>query len=133
MSGSGSVENTDGSNLVESPSSRSTDILDLEAAAAATEAAAHQPGDPEPARPAENRSNNLDSESVDIKNFIPSESMSSVPSWASSISLDSASEEAALEFMRNFVKILFVESSAMNIHLKAEFGEFAKVRRGGAF
>lgn len=120
-SASGSMDNTDG--ILESPSSRSSRevVSDIEQPAEAEE----DEGDGHHLK-VETRSNNLDSESVDIKNFIPSESMSSVPSWASSISLDSVGEEAALEFMKNFIRILFSDSSLINNQLKAEFGEFAK-------
>lgn len=116
-SASGSMNNTDG--ILESPSSRSDDaVSDLD----------QQPElQDENHLRVETRSNNLDSESVDIKNFIPSESMSSVPSWASSISLDSAGEEVALEFMKNFIRILFSDSGLLSNSLKAEFGEYAKV------
>lgn len=68
--------------------------------------------------------------SADIKNFIPSDSFSSVPSWASSISLDSNQEEASLEFMRMFVSILFNDASAITLQLKSEFGEHAKTYNG---
>lgn len=66
-------------------------------------------------------------ESADIKNWIRSESYTSVPSWASSISLDSQSEEVALEFMRTFVTVLFTDSASMTMEMKSDFGQYARV------
>lgn len=66
-------------------------------------------------------------ESADLKNWIRSESYTSVPSWASSISLDSQGEEAALEFMRQFVNILFSDASSMTLEMKSDFGQYARV------
>lgn len=50
------------------------------------------------------------------------ESENSVPSWASSISLDSQTEEAIVEFMRKFVSVLFEDSSTISLDIKSEFG-----------
>lgn len=66
-------------------------------------------------------------ESSELKMWIRSESENSVPSWASSISLDSQSEEAILDFMKRFVKILFRESSSITLELKSDFGQYARV------
>lgn len=68
-------------------------------------------------------------ESADIKNWIRSESYTSVPSWASSISLDSQSEELALEFMRSFVGVLFTDSGSMTMEMKSDFGQYARVSK----
>lgn len=66
-------------------------------------------------------------ESSELKMWIRSESENSVPSWASSISLDSQSEEAVLDFMKRFVRILFHDSSSITLQLKSDFGQFARV------
>uniref|UniRef100_A0A182TFL0 SBF2 domain-containing protein n=1 Tax=Anopheles melas TaxID=34690 RepID=A0A182TFL0_9DIPT len=65
-------------------------------------------------------------ESSELKMWIRSESENSVPSWASSISLDSQSEEAVLDFMKRFVRILFHDSSSITLQLKSDFGQFAR-------
>lgn len=65
---------------------------------------------------------------TDWRNFIRSESQNSVPSWASSISLDCrAGEEPIKEFMQRFVDILFNNSSAISLELKSEFGSLARM------
>ncbi|XP_065085116.1 uncharacterized protein KIAA0513 isoform X2 [Ochlerotatus camptorhynchus] len=69
-------------------------------------------------------------ESSELKMWIRSESENSVPSWASSISLDSQSEEAILDFMKRFVKVLFRESSAITLELKSDFGQYARTETG---
>ncbi|XP_058819355.1 uncharacterized protein KIAA0513 isoform X2 [Topomyia yanbarensis] len=69
-------------------------------------------------------------ESSELKMWIRSESENSVPSWASSISLDSQSEEAILDFMKRFVKILFRESASITLELKSEFGQYARMETG---
>lgn len=66
-------------------------------------------------------------ESSDLKVWIRSESENSVPSWASSISLDSQTEEATLEFMKRFVFELFEDSSSISLDVKSEFGNLAAV------
>ncbi|XP_058446787.1 uncharacterized protein KIAA0513 isoform X1 [Malaya genurostris] len=69
-------------------------------------------------------------ESSELKMWIRSESENSVPSWASSISLDSQSEEAILDFMKRFVKILFRESGSITLELKSDFGQYARMETG---
>lgn len=70
-------------------------------------------------------------DSSDFKNFMRSDSMNSVPSWASSISLDCKSEENVKEFMKKFVEILFENNSpAIDLSLKSEFGESARTENG---
>ncbi|GAB0093312.1 uncharacterized protein DMENIID0001_083950 [Sergentomyia squamirostris] len=69
-------------------------------------------------------------ESSDLKVWIRSESVNSVPSWASSISLDSQSEEVVLEFMRRFLTTLFDNSGAISLELKSEFGQMARTEAG---
>lgn len=61
-------------------------------------------------------------ESSDLNIWIRSESENSVPSWASSISLDSQTEEAIVEFMRKFIAMLFEDSSSISLDIKSEFG-----------
>uniref|UniRef100_A0A182QGY7 SBF1/SBF2 domain-containing protein n=1 Tax=Anopheles farauti TaxID=69004 RepID=A0A182QGY7_9DIPT len=69
-------------------------------------------------------------ESSELKMWIRSESENSVPSWASSISLDSQSEEAVLDFMKRFVRILFHDSSSITLQLKSDFGQYARTETG---
>lgn len=70
-------------------------------------------------------------ESSDWRNFIRSESQNSVPSWASSISLDCrAGEEPVKEFMKHFTQLLFSNSSAVNLELKSEFGVLLRLEMG---
>lgn len=70
-------------------------------------------------------------DSSDFKNFMRSDSMNSVPSWASSISLDCKSEENVKEFMKKFVEILFENNSpAIDLSLKSEFGELSRTENG---
>lgn len=45
-----------------------------------------------------------------------------MPSWASSISLDSQTEEAIVEFMKKFISVLFEDSSSISLDSKSEFG-----------
>lgn len=54
--------------------------------------------------------------------FFFQDSENSVPSWASSISLDSQTEEAIVEFMRKFISVLFEDSSTISLDIKSEFG-----------
>lgn len=56
-----------------------------------------------------------------------SESLNSVPSWASSISLDCQSDETIVEFMKNFVQILYEDSTTITLDIKSEFGHKARV------
>ncbi|KFB37638.1 AGAP007789-PA-like protein [Anopheles sinensis] len=69
-------------------------------------------------------------ESSELKMWIRSESENSVPSWASSISLDSQSEEAVLDFMKRFVRILFHDSTSITLQLKSDFGQYARTETG---
>lgn len=52
----------------------------------------------------------------------------SVQSWASSLSLDSQSDEATVEFMRHFVSQLFRDSGAIQLDQKAKFGQLCQVK-----
>lgn len=70
-------------------------------------------------------------ESTDWKNYIRSESQNSVPSWASSISLDDhRCDEPSKEFMRKFSEILFTNPSTIGLELKSEFGQIARQESG---
>ncbi|XP_070075792.1 uncharacterized protein [Drosophila takahashii] len=71
-------------------------------------------------------------ESTDWRHFIRSESQNSVPSWASSISLDCrAGEEPVKEFMKHFTALLFGGSpSAVDLELKSEFGVLLRLEIG---
>ncbi|XP_036321327.1 uncharacterized protein LOC118735599 isoform X2 [Rhagoletis pomonella] len=70
-------------------------------------------------------------ESTDWRNFIRSESQNSVPSWASSISLDCrVGEEPVKEFMKRFIEVIFSNASAIGLELKAEFGALARIDAG---
>ncbi|XP_035779409.1 uncharacterized protein KIAA0513-like isoform X1 [Anopheles albimanus] len=69
-------------------------------------------------------------ESSELRMWIRSESENSVPSWASSISLDSQSEEAVLDFMKRFVRILFNDSGSVTLQLKSDFGQYARTETG---
>ncbi|XP_055908762.1 uncharacterized protein KIAA0513 [Eupeodes corollae] len=72
-------------------------------------------------------------ESTDWKNYIRSESQNSVPSWASSISLDERdhrSDDPTKEFMRKFVDIMFTNPSTIVLELKSEFGQMARQETG---
>lgn len=64
---------------------------------------------------------------VGLKLICHSESNYSAASWGSIISLDSPSEDEALEFMRRFVSILFEDSFKLTLELKSEFGEKSRV------
>lgn len=55
----------------------------------------------------------------------------SIQSWASSLSLDSQTDETAaeaIEYMKNFVATLFSDSNAITREQKAAFGKYAQVR-----
>lgn len=65
----------------------------------------------------------VSSASKDEKQCKRSGSTNSVHSWESNISLDSASDDDALEFMKKYVGILFENSTALTLELKSEFGE----------
>lgn len=54
----------------------------------------------------------------------------SIQSWASSLSLDSQTDETAveaIEYMKNFVATLFSDSNAITREQKAAFGKYAQV------
>lgn len=70
-------------------------------------------------------------ESTDWKNYIRSESQNSVPSWASSISLDDhRADDPTKEFMKKFTDIVFTNSSSIGLELKSEFGQMARQESG---
>ncbi|XP_020810359.1 uncharacterized protein KIAA0513 [Drosophila serrata] len=71
-------------------------------------------------------------ESTDWRHFIRSESQNSVPSWASSISLDCrAGEEPVKEFMKHFTAMIFGGSpGAVDLELKSEFGVLLRLEIG---
>ncbi|XP_030381196.1 uncharacterized protein KIAA0513 [Scaptodrosophila lebanonensis] len=70
-------------------------------------------------------------DSTDWRNFIRSESQNSVPSWASSISLDCrAGEEPVKEFMKHFTELLFNNCAAVDLELKSEFGVLVRLEMG---
>ncbi|XP_073822761.1 uncharacterized protein [Musca autumnalis] len=70
-------------------------------------------------------------ESTDWRHFIRSESQNSVPSWASSISLDCRTgEEPIKEFMKRFTDTLFTNANAIDLELKSEFGAMARLEIG---
>lgn len=54
-------------------------------------------------------------------------SSGSVQSWASSLSADSQSEEAAAEFMKLFVPCLFDAPNTIDQEQKANFGQMVLV------
>ena len=54
-------------------------------------------------------------------------SSGSVQSWASSLSADSQSEEAAADFMKSFVPLLFEAPSTIDQEQKANFGQMVLV------
>uniref|UniRef100_A0A1A9VF36 SBF2 domain-containing protein n=1 Tax=Glossina austeni TaxID=7395 RepID=A0A1A9VF36_GLOAU len=70
-------------------------------------------------------------ESTDWRNFIRSESQNSVPSWASSISLDCrAGEEPIKEFMKRFTETLFHSANTIDLESKSEFGALIRLDIG---
>lgn len=64
---------------------------------------------------------------TELKQICHSESNYSAQSWGSIISLDSPSEDKALEFMRRYVAVLFDDSSMLTLELKSEFGVKSRV------
>ena len=56
-------------------------------------------------------------------------SSGSLQSWTSSLSADSQSEEAAAEFMKGFVPLLFDAPGSIDQEQKAAFGQLVQVRR----
>lgn len=71
----------------------------------------------------------VSSASKDEKQCKRSGSTNSAHSWESNISLDSASDDDSLEFMKRYVTILFENSSTLTLELKSEFGEKSRVRK----
>ncbi|XP_034941146.1 uncharacterized protein KIAA0513 isoform X2 [Chelonus insularis] len=57
-------------------------------------------------------------------------SSGSVQSWASSLSADSQSEEAAADFMKSFVPLLFDSPNSINQEQKAHFGQMVLTESG---
>lgn len=56
-------------------------------------------------------------------------SSGSVQSWASSLSADSQSEEAAADFMKAFVPLLFDAPNSIDQEQKANFGQMVLVSK----
>ncbi|KAK3932505.1 hypothetical protein KUF71_012964 [Frankliniella fusca] len=78
-------------------------------------------------------STSIDSPDHDAKYWIRSGSEGSVRSWASSLSLDSGSDEAtaaAVEFMRKYVADLFGAPGDISLEQKAKFGQLAQTEAG---
>jgi len=63
----------------------------------------------------------------DQYNSCYSGSSGSVQSWASSLSADSQSEEAAADFMKTFVPLLFDAPNSIDQEQKANFGQMVLV------
>lgn len=59
--------------------------------------------------------------------FYNLDSSGSVQSWASSLSADSQSEEAAADFMKSFVPLLFDAPNTIDQEQKANFGQMVLV------
>lgn len=57
------------------------------------------------------------------------ESETSVEIGGASASVNSQPEEALLEFMRTFVKMLFTDSSSITLNIKSEFGINSRVSK----
>lgn len=62
--------------------------------------------------------------------WVRSESINSVPSWASTISLDSQQDDTVIEFVKRFLTILFDNPEKISLELKSEFGQVARVSGG---
>ncbi|XP_052120188.1 uncharacterized protein KIAA0513 [Frankliniella occidentalis] len=78
-------------------------------------------------------STSIDSPDHDAKYWVRSGSEGSVRSWASSLSLDSQSDEAtaaAVEFMRKYVADLFGSPVDISLEQKAKFGQLAQMEAG---
>lgn len=74
-------------------------------------------------------STSLDSSDVEQQGVDRSCSEASLQSWASSISYDSQPDEITvecMEFMKNFVDVLFRDSSGISLDEKAKFGELSQ-------
>lgn len=66
-------------------------------------------------------------ESMEVKMWHKSET-ESVAQSCSSLSMDSSTDEAIFEFMRRFVTTLFIDSQAITLEFKHQFGQYARVR-----
>ncbi|XP_077296289.1 uncharacterized protein LOC143918328 isoform X2 [Arctopsyche grandis] len=76
-------------------------------------------------------STSIESSDKDGKKYwVRSGSEGSVQSWASSLSLDSQSDEISVEFMRNFVVHLFKDSAGIQLDQKAKFGQLCQNETG---
>ncbi|XP_043675505.1 uncharacterized protein KIAA0513 isoform X2 [Vespula pensylvanica] len=75
-------------------------------------------------------STSLDSNMDGRRFWQRSGSSSSVQSWASSLSADSQSEEAAADFMKTFVPLLFEAPNTIDQEQKANFGQMVLTESG---
>ncbi|PBC27948.1 hypothetical protein APICC_00651 [Apis cerana cerana] len=75
-------------------------------------------------------STSLDSNMDGRKLWHRSDSSGSVQSWASSLSADSQSEEAAADFMKSFVPLLFDAPNTIDQEQKANFGQMVLTESG---
>ncbi|XP_043271788.1 uncharacterized protein KIAA0513 isoform X2 [Venturia canescens] len=75
-------------------------------------------------------STSLDSNMDGRRAWQRSGSSGSVQSWASSLSADSQSEEAAADFMKSFVPLLFETPSNIDQEQKANFGQMVLTESG---
>ncbi|KAH0568472.1 uncharacterized protein KIAA0513 isoform X1 [Cotesia glomerata] len=75
-------------------------------------------------------STSLDSNMDGRRNWERSGSSGSVQSWASSLSADSQSEEAAADFMKTFVPMLFDAPESIDQEQKASFGQMVLTESG---
>ncbi|XP_017886532.1 uncharacterized protein KIAA0513 isoform X2 [Ceratina calcarata] len=75
-------------------------------------------------------STSLDSNADGRRLWQRSGSSGSVQSWASSLSADSQSEEAAADFMKAFVPLLFDAPNSIDQEQKAKFGEMVLTESG---
>uniref|UniRef100_A0ABD2WJF8 SBF1/SBF2 domain-containing protein n=1 Tax=Trichogramma kaykai TaxID=54128 RepID=A0ABD2WJF8_9HYME len=72
----------------------------------------------------------LDSSGDGRKDWQRSGSSASIQSWTSSLSADSQSEEAAVEFMKMFVPMLFQSPCTIEQEQKAQFGQMVLTEPG---
>ncbi|KAK2587029.1 hypothetical protein KPH14_010989 [Odynerus spinipes] len=75
-------------------------------------------------------STSLDSNMDGRRFWQRSGSSGSVQSWASSLSADSQSEEAAADFMKSFVPLLFESPNSIDQEQKANFGQMVLTESG---
>ncbi|CAK9825381.1 Uncharacterized protein KIAA0513 [Anthophora retusa] len=75
-------------------------------------------------------STSLDSNMDGRRLWQRSDSSGSVQSWASSLSADSQSEEAAADFMKTFVPLLFDAPNTIDQEQKASFGQMVLTESG---